>query len=445
MLTGDVRIRATSFTEGDADAKGIALAAGVSGGSSVASVNENSQVDARTGTAVRIVTDGSIEMRARHNEQVNIYDGTFDAMGDVVTDDPDNHIMLPGNHGLSTGDRVTYRNLDETTIGGLVNEKSYAVIVLDAVTVRLGEVFEAENVDALRDVISFEIAHGLENGQRVFYGDGGNAPIAGLAPDHDYFVFVVDEFTIKLYDSLADVNAVGSSFAPGADVDEVTEEITVANHMFIQDQPLTYLAPDSRRFAGNAVEVAGDDDDVITLGSIAAGNQGGQVDDHGFLTGDHVTYRADGLPVGGLADGADYYVIRVGREHPANLRPIRMTWTSTIVDISNPDDPDDPPSTHFLSMFHEVPLAGLADTNTYYADVVDVNTVRSARCARRKCRGYRRCGHSGHPHLAARGNRSRREWHRWSPQSPRGPDCGRHRDATPGGCRRGSGTDRRRG
>ena len=373
-VLGNVAINARSRTEGDANAQGVSLAGGVSGGTSLARVNVLADVDTDIDADARIQAGGYIQIRARHNDKVNIYDGTFDTDDVSVANDT---ISTQGgqNHGLSTGDRVTYRDQDETPVGGLSDGQSYEAIVVDATTVRLGQTFLGGDILPASDTITFNNAHGFTTGQRLFYGNTENAPAGGLALGQDYYVFVIDEFTIKLYDSQAEAIAPGESFSAQASVDSAAEEITIAGHIFVQDQAVTYIAPASTAFAGSAIEESGGDDNIITFGEGSVGSDGGGLPfDHGFQDGDRVTYRAESTVAGGLVNGGDYYVLRLNANE-LQLATDPNDLAGTVVDVSNPDQPDEN-SLHFLSDYQQVPLHGLDDGATYYVDVVDPNTIR---------------------------------------------------------------------
>ena len=374
-VTGSVEVAIESATEGDAVAAGISLAGGASGGVSTSHATVSPDISAAVGNNVTILSGESIAVTVTHNDTVTPYNGSFN--GNAHVDTANNVIDLPGAHGLSTGDRVTYVDGGNLTIGGLVDGQSYAVIVEDDNTVQLGQVFDAnQEVDSVTDEITFELPHGLANGQRVFYGNNGNANVNGLSSGSAYFVHVVDEFTIKLYTSQAAAIAADETFMIG-DVDGPANTIDLAGNPFSDGEAVTYVAPESERFAGAAVNAPGEAANSITFQAFAFGGDdggggGGGGAGHGFAMGEHVTYRADGAKtVGGLVDGNDYYVVVVNAD---TLQLASDAELMNIVTLTSPDDPDDPedePSLHFLSRFEEVPLTPLEDGRTYYVHIPD--------------------------------------------------------------------------
>ena len=176
---------------------------------------------------------------------------------DIVND----IIDLGYAHGLQDGDLVRYDSNGGAPIGGLVSGKSYAVKVIDSTRIQLARVFAPAAVNGNRETINLGGNHGYANGDRVIYRSGGGQAIGGLVDGQAYYVRVIDATTIRLVNNLADTTAV----------------------------------PDMRAFATTAV--SGSD---IDLGVA-----------HGYVTGQPVTYRASGTPIGGLVDGQTYYAVVV--------------------------------------------------------------------------------------------------------------------------------------
>jgi hypothetical protein len=369
-VMGTVEVATESATEGDAVARGISLAGGVSGGASLSSATIAPTIAAQIGNGVSIAAGESIEIFATHNDKVTPYNGSFNGNADVNT--AANQIELPGAHGLSTGDRVTYVDGGGATIGGLVDGQSYAVIVVDDNTVRLGQVFDATTqVSSVTDAITFNIAHGFTNGQRVIYGNNGNTSISGLNAGSAYFVHVVNDFTIKLYSSLAEATAPDETFTI-VDVNGPSDTIDLTGNPFTEGEAVTYFGPESLPFAGAAVNAQGLPDNSITFQDFGVGDGDMGGGGHGFANGEHISYRADDAEVvGGLVDGGDYYVVVI------DVNTIQLASDpelSNIIALTSPDDPDDAddePSLHYLSRYQEVPLGNLQDGRTYYVHLVD--------------------------------------------------------------------------
>ena len=189
------------------------------------------------------ITAATITVTATHNVDPPSYsDGLFDGTSGVNTSDgltplgtggasvaTGNRITFTAQHGLSSGQLVTYENGGNTSIGGLTDGRRYAVLVpiddgpggIDPrFSLQLGATFDASTdlnpdplvvdptVNVATDEIRFPGAHNLVTGDRVLYMpapkyDAFNNPIpgdaiGGLVPGQIYLVNVIDARTIKL-------------------------------------------------------------------------------------------------------------------------------------------------------------------------------------------------------------------------------------------------------
>ncbi|TAK79855.1 MAG: hypothetical protein EPO20_30620, partial [Betaproteobacteria bacterium] len=89
----------------------------------------------------------------------------FDGSSGAVVDVTDDTIALTA-HGFATGDKVSYRNFDGTSVGGLVDNQSYFVIRVDANTIKLAATLSAalhEDALLLPDPIAIDLT-GLGTG-----------------------------------------------------------------------------------------------------------------------------------------------------------------------------------------------------------------------------------------------------------------------------------------
>jgi hypothetical protein len=230
-------------------------------------------------------------------------------------------LTLPG-HGFYTGEPVTYTvAAGGTPIGGLTSDGTtpYYVIVLDSQTIELASTAanalsgqaltlsetvasgaqtltppEAAGspvtfapspvVDPVAHTISLP-SHPFATGEPVTYTvAAGATPIRGLSPGAVYYVIVVDDDTIRLADSEADAQA--GSFLP---VDATGAGGT---------QTFTPVQGSSTAVTFTAVAVSGNGDAI-------------NLPDHGYITGEAVTYATAGDPIGGLSNAGMYYVIAV--------------------------------------------------------------------------------------------------------------------------------------
>ncbi len=147
----------------------------------------------------------------------------------------------------------------------------------------------ASQVTLTGDAIYFASPHGYTTGDEVVYhkGAAGNTAIGGLQDGHTYYVIVVDANTIKLASSQTNALlgiAVGLG-STGTGAGHRVAGLDFADRVIIN--------PSSSTVHDNLIEFA---------------------DNHGFTTGQEVVYHkgdSGNTAIGGLTDGATYYVIRV--------------------------------------------------------------------------------------------------------------------------------------
>ena len=136
------------------------------------------------------------------------------------------------SHGLATGETIEYDPSGNTPISGLqvtyvdpdditgtVLRRVYDVVVVDDDHLSLGSVFKGSDITANRETIFFSGGHNFLRGDAVVYHKpSGSTQVAGLTPGAVYSVDVVDEKTIRLVTSLAQLtnpSAHRFSFTPG--------------------------------------------------------------------------------------------------------------------------------------------------------------------------------------------------------------------------------------
>ena len=224
-------------------------------------------------------------------------------------------IDLGYGHGRSGGDLVVYSSGDGDPVEGLVSGNTYVVAVAGETTVHLMEpaavaALEVDLLDSswglggrslaasdgrelvlaantvafspLQNTFTFTQPHGLVNDEVVryrFVSEAGSADESGLNHNTDYYVLVVDSFTIQLLSSPLPLLAVDGGLATGD-----------SHTLFIPFNPVTAVS-----------DVAVDRVDVIDLGYV-----------HGFALGDRVSYsHGGGASVDGLLNKSTYFVIPV--------------------------------------------------------------------------------------------------------------------------------------
>ncbi|HSW22413.1 MAG TPA: hypothetical protein VLJ62_06580, partial [Burkholderiaceae bacterium] len=235
------------------------------------------------------------------NEEVSLGHGSF-APGTGVNSTGDT-IDLGYAHHFANGDTVVYSNggADES-IDGLTDGTLYYVTVVNATTVKLsttsdraasivnldaagmrsashnlGKSFGAAAVASAADTISLGYTHGFVAGQEVMYSHGGDTAVGGLANKNHYYVVVVNTTTIRLADTRE--NALRGVYL---DLDASKAVGTLHSiGVAFQARPLVDAAADTLRFDSA----------------------------HAYRNGQAVVYEnGGGVSIGGLTDGATYYV-----------------------------------------------------------------------------------------------------------------------------------------
>ncbi|MDK9703142.1 MAG: DUF4347 domain-containing protein [Sulfuritalea sp.] len=223
-----------------------------------------------------------------------------------------NSIGFAYAHGLNTGDAIVYKKgvAANSALGGLADNTTYYVIKVDNNTVKLASsqanalantaigfatagtgaghtlnfVPRAVGFNpaaALANTISFGSVHGLATGDEVVYHNGGGVSIGGLADNSRYYAIKLDDNSIRLATTRAAALA-GTAVA-------LTSSGSGGAHTIV----LTAAASRVRALSGGV--------DTIGLASV-----------HNFKTGDSVVYHnGGGASIGGIANNATYYVIKV--------------------------------------------------------------------------------------------------------------------------------------
>ena len=162
------------------------------------------------------------------------------------------------------------------------------------------------------DTITLPYEHGLETGDPVIYRNAGGEDIDGLDDGTVYWAVVVNENTLRLASSENDAKA-GTTIALGTTAIETgwTPTTSLAHSLF----------------------PAWDDDEVVDL----VDNRFDLPYEHGLSTGESVVYDNGGAEnIGGLTDGATYYVVVVDEDsiRLAATEAEAMADVPTIVDLS---------------------------------------------------------------------------------------------------------------
>lgn len=238
-----------------------------------------------------------------------------------------NELTFDDAHGLSNAQEVVYHSNGQPAIPGLTDGQTYFVIVVDSNSIKLAATSAAAAANnpiplgpilggvlvhhivplvsastitfgsaavatgaAGADQISFTTSHGLLPGAAVIYRANGGTAVGGLIDGATYYVIFIDSTHIQLAASLEDANRGIPVALTGAGVG--------TSHSLIS-RVESNLASDNKTI--NPATDVTLTDNAIRFGAA-----------HGLNTGDEVKYDTGGnTAVGGLVNGAYYFVIRV--------------------------------------------------------------------------------------------------------------------------------------
>ena len=362
--TGNVSVKSLGRGEADANAEawgGGAVQVGVARAESTVSPTASATVGART----EITAGGDVTVRGElsttpaatpPSDQIQSVNAGNDTLG--------------FNFPLVTGDVVQYTGPN----AGLKTGREYYALVEGTNTIRLGSQFDPTKVDALRDEIVFDRPHNLVDGDRVRYDTDGSLTILASwqsVPANQVFVVrsvyldaaktQVDPLRIKLQRD-GETQGPVQTFAAG-DVNSTANLIT-GGAALADGQVVTYRAGKAATFFTESVDVNVIDRTVNgntvkdidrnldangqpASGKHFAGQQNIFIVNHGFTTGDAVTYRklgsgaAIGLESGGaLVDGGTYFVIKVD-DNQIKLADSYYTAVGRSFDARGDGDADD--------------------------------------------------------------------------------------------------------
>ncbi len=250
--------------------------------------------------------------------------------------------------------------------------------------------------------------HGLKQGQRFVYTNGGGESIGGLTDGETYVVNVVNANTVQFAReravalNAAQTNATATQSVAGLDlktfdaaangaVDADNDRMTIANHGFangqkiiytaIGSQPILGLRPSSEylvaNVSGNSFQLQSPLTGPLTGGVInlrfeqdQSGNSVRPTGEHGFL---FEKARKTFSPQMAVNDTRGTLTLASHGFQTGDAIVYRTDSTKTSVQF---------PKYHGVplpTLVRDTPIGGLKDGDIYYVSVVDTNTIRLAR------------------------------------------------------------------
>jgi hypothetical protein len=170
-----------------------------------------------------------------------------------------------------------------------------------------------------QSAIGFGTYHKFRQGERVLYKTFNQKGIGGIATDSSYYVSVVDEYRIKLYqnysDSISGVNTIPlTSYGVGNHAFQSYEQKLVVGSIIVSNSGSNY---ENKRRTCLPVGVN------TSLNLITIQN-------HNYKSGEIVKYSSEGTPINGLTSEETYYVTYVDEN---NFKLSRVGITTNTQDF----------------------------------------------------------------------------------------------------------------
>lgn len=148
--------------------------------------------------------------------------------------------------------------------------------------------------------IGFSTAHKLRNGEGVIYKTDSQKAISGLTTNATYYVSTISTTTVKLHksfgDALSGINTISlEDYGVGNHSLECINKKLVLASINVEDSGVGYQ---NRKTAATSSGISTSTDSIT-------------IQNHGYSSGEILTYSTSGTPIGGLSNNSNYYVTKV--------------------------------------------------------------------------------------------------------------------------------------
>ena len=203
-------------------------------------------------------------------ERIDIIDGGFDYVDTPV-------VRISGGNGKNAA--------AEVNMSAIIHSVTFAANSTD-------------KVNTTTDTIGFATYHNFGQDERVIYNAGNETKVGGLSTEASYYVGVVDNYTVKLYNTPSDssigINTVNlTSLGTGLQTLKSAARKNIISSIVVTN-PGTGYQNKQRTIPSSGVSTA------LNQFTIA---------DHGYQSKEIVRYS--GTNVGGLSTTKDYYIVKV--------------------------------------------------------------------------------------------------------------------------------------
>ena len=166
----------------------------------------------------------------------------------------------------------------------------------------------AKKLNITNYTIGFTTYHGFRNYEKVIYNSGVEEPLSGLQQGSNYYVSVIDQFNIKLYNSkesaISGINTTRiTSYGNGKHILKSAENKKKIGSIVVTDPGKNYQNKKTSTIPLNI---------DITTNSI-------KIKSHGYESGEIIVYSSSNQSIGGLTNNKSYYVTKI------NLDKIKLS------------------------------------------------------------------------------------------------------------------------
>jgi hypothetical protein len=155
-------------------------------------------------------------------------------------------------------------------------------------------------IGSTSSTIGFTTYHKFRNAEKIIYKTDGQMGIGGISTDSSYFVSVVDNFTVKLHktsdDAISGINTVTlSTYGIGIHKLRSYNQKSVVGSINVENSGFGY--ENKKR--------------SVTHSGINTSLSQIEINNHGYNSGEKVTYTTDFTPISGLTTNTEYIVTKI--------------------------------------------------------------------------------------------------------------------------------------
>jgi len=206
-------------------------------------------------------------------ERIDIIDPGFDYVEDPI-------ITISGGNGSGATVKANLTDFDHS--------------------VEFNSIESASLVNLTNNTIGFSSHHKFRDAEEIIYSTQGGTNVGGLTTGSKYYASVQDAFTIKLHKTFTDA-------AVGINTIDLTSYGT-GNHRFLSIGKKKKLISIIVTNAGTGYK---NKKTTINSSGINTASNSILIQNHGYQSGEIITYSTSGSSIGGLSPSSSYYITKI--------------------------------------------------------------------------------------------------------------------------------------